>query len=44
MVGAGIGIAATKLIYATHQYKWKMNNKGFLPIICANQAGFIYTF
>jgi membrane-associated phospholipid phosphatase len=44
MVGAGIGMAATKLIYATHQYKWKMNNKGFLPIIGANQAGFIYQF
>ena len=44
MVGAGIGIAATKLIYATHQYKWKMNSKGFLPIIGANQAGFIYQF
>lgn len=44
MVGAGIGMAATKLIYATHQYKWKMNNKGFLPIIGANQAGFIYKF
>jgi len=44
MVGAGIGMAATKLIYATHQYKWKMNNKGFLPIIGTNQAGFIYNF
>ncbi len=44
MVGAGIGMAATKLIYATHQYKWKMNNKGFFPIIGANQAGFIYQF
>jgi len=44
MVGAGIGMAATKLIYATHQYKWKMNNKGFLPIIGANQAGFIFQF
>lgn len=44
MVGAGIGIAATKLIYATHQYKWKMNNKGFLPILSNKQAGFIYKF
>ena len=44
MVGAGIGMAATKLVYATHQYKWKMNNKGFLPIIGTNQAGFIYQF
>jgi hypothetical protein len=44
LVGAGIGIAATKLIYATHQYKWKMNNKGFFPIIGANQTGFIYQF
>ncbi|MFZ4798812.1 MAG: phosphatase PAP2 family protein [Bacteroidia bacterium] len=44
MVGAGIGMAATKLVYATHQYKWKMNNKGFLPIIGTNQAGFIYKF
>lgn len=44
MVGAGIGMAATKLIYATHQYKWKMNNKGFLPIIGSNQAGFIFQF
>ncbi len=44
MVGAGIGMAATKLVYATHQYKWKMNNKGFLPIIDTNQAGFIYNF
>ncbi len=44
MVGAGIGMAATKLIYATHQYKWKMNKGGFLPIIGGNQAGFIYNF
>jgi len=44
LVGAGIGMAATKLVYATHQYKWKMNNKGFLPIIGSNQAGFIYKF
>ena len=44
MVGAGIGMAATKLIYATHQYKWKMNKGGFLPIIGSNQAGFIYQF
>lgn len=44
MVGAGIGMAATKLVYATHQYKWKMNNKGFLPIIGTNQVGFIYKF
>lgn len=44
MVGAGIGMAATKLIYATHQYKWKMNKGGFLPIIGTNQAGFIYRF
>ena len=44
MVGAGIGMATTKLIYATHQYKWKMNNKGFFSIIGANQAGFIYQF
>ncbi len=44
MVGAGIGMAVTKLVYATHQYKWKMNNKGFLPIIGTNQAGFIYNF
>jgi hypothetical protein len=44
LVGAGIGMAATKLVYATHQNKWKMNNKGFLPIIGTNQAGFIYNF
>jgi membrane-associated phospholipid phosphatase len=44
MVGAGIGMVATKLIYATHQYKWKINKGGFLPIIGANQAGFIYQF
>jgi membrane-associated phospholipid phosphatase len=44
LVGAGVGMAATKLVYATHQYKWKMNNKGFLPIIGTNQAGFIYKF
>jgi len=44
MVGAGIGMAATKLIYATHQYKWKMNKGDFLPIIGGNQAGFIYNF
>lgn len=44
MVGAGIGMAATKLAYATHQYKWKMNKGGFLPIIGSNQAGFIYQF
>ena len=44
LVGAGVGMAATKLVYATHQYKWKMNKKGFLPIIGTNQAGFIYKF
>lgn len=44
LVGAGIGIAATKLVYSTHQYKWKMNKGGFLPIISSNQMGFVYQF
>lgn len=44
LVGAGIGIAATKLVYSTHQYKWKMNKGGFLPVIGANQMGFVYRF
>lgn len=43
LVGAGIGMAATKLIYATHAYKWKMG-KNFTPIIQSNQMGFIYKF
>ncbi|MES2728439.1 MAG: phosphatase PAP2 family protein [Bacteroidota bacterium] len=44
LVGAGIGIAATKLVYSTHQYKWKMNKGGFMPIIGSNQMGFVYQF
>jgi membrane-associated phospholipid phosphatase len=43
LVGAGIGMAATKLIYATHAYKWKMG-KNISPIIQSNQMGFIYKF
>jgi len=43
LVGAGIGLAATKLIYATHSYKWKMEKK-VTPIIHSNQMGFLYTF
>jgi membrane-associated phospholipid phosphatase len=44
MVGVGIGMATTKFIYATHKYKWKMNNKGFLPIIGDKQVGFVFNF
>jgi membrane-associated phospholipid phosphatase len=42
-VGAGIGMVATKLIYATHAYKWKMGEK-VTPIVHSNQMGFLYTF
>jgi membrane-associated phospholipid phosphatase len=44
MVGAGIGIISTKLIYSTHQYKWKLKQSGFFPVIGFNQAGFTYKF
>ncbi|MFA9213262.1 MAG: phosphatase PAP2 family protein [Candidatus Methylacidiphilales bacterium] len=44
MVGAGIGMISTHLIYATHQYKWKLNKGGFFPIVGINQAGFTYKF
>jgi membrane-associated phospholipid phosphatase len=43
LVGAGIGMVATRLIYATHAYKWKMEKK-VMPIIHSNQMGFLYTF
>ena len=43
LVGAGIGMAATKFIYATHAYKWKMEKK-VTPIIQSNQMGLLYTF
>ncbi len=43
LVGSGIGMAATKLIYATHAYKWKMEKK-VTPIIQSNQMGLLYTF
>jgi membrane-associated phospholipid phosphatase len=43
LVGAGIGMAATKLIYATHAYKWKMG-RNFTPIIQSNHMGFMYKF
>jgi len=44
MVGAGIGMLSTHLIYATHQYKWKLNKGGFFPVVGMNQAGFTYKF
>jgi membrane-associated phospholipid phosphatase len=43
LVGAGIGMVATRLIYATHAHKWKMEKK-VTPIIHSNQMGFLYTF
>lgn len=43
LVGTGIGMAATKLIYATHAYKWS-GAKKIRPIIQSNQMGFMYTF
>jgi hypothetical protein len=43
-VGAGIGIISTKLIYATHRNKWKMNKNNLFPIIGTNQLGFTYSF
>lgn len=44
MVGAGIGMISTHIIYATHQYKWKLNKGGFFPVLGINQAGFTYKF
>ncbi len=44
LVGAGLGIAATKFIYATHQHKWKQVNNKFWPVMSANQMGFLYQF
>jgi membrane-associated phospholipid phosphatase len=44
LVGAGIGLLSTKIVYATHQYKWKMSKNKLFPIIGSNQWGFIYTF
>lgn len=41
-VGAGIGMAATKLIYATHRYRWKMDKGRLIPVLGFNQYGFIY--
>lgn len=43
LVGAGIGVLATKLIYTTHTYKWNMGKK-VTPIIQSNQMGLLYTF
>ena len=42
LVGAGIGIFCTELVYATHQYRWFKNEKiqwSFLPSYSGKQAG-----
>ena len=44
LVGAGIGMLSTKLIYASHRYKWKWKANGMLvPFSTSNgQNGFRY--
>jgi len=40
LVGAGIGIFTTKMVYLTHQYRWKMkSNVVILPAIYKNGGG-----
>jgi len=42
MVGAGIGMLATKVVYLTHQNKYKtnwLNNSACLPMVGNKQLG-----
>jgi membrane-associated phospholipid phosphatase len=40
MVGAGIGILSTKIVYLTHQYRWKQHDKAvILPVIYPKGGG-----
>lgn len=45
LVGAGLGILSTKLVYLTHQYKYKWDwqkNSSILPIIGNQQYGLLW--
>ena len=43
LVGAGIGILSTKIVYLTHQYRWKQHSKiVFLPAIYKNGGGVVF--
>lgn len=43
MVGAGIGIFSTKIVYLTHQYRWKKSsNVVILPAIFNNGGGITF--
>jgi membrane-associated phospholipid phosphatase len=40
LIGAGIGIFSTKVVYYTHRYRWgKKSNMVILPAICKNGGG-----
>lgn len=39
MVGAGIGILSTNLVYLTHQYRWGKKNKGGQTIVMPSYDG-----
>ncbi len=43
LVGAGLGMAATKLVYATHKNRWKLG-RNLLPTLGSNQVGMLYKF
>ena len=44
LVGAGIGILSTKVVYYTHRFRWgKKNNKVILPAFYKNGGGLSFT-
>ena len=44
LIGAGIGIFSTKVVYYTHRYRWsKKNNVVILPAIYKNGGGVSFT-
>jgi membrane-associated phospholipid phosphatase len=43
LVGAGLGILSTKIVYLTHQYRWKQHSKTvFLPAIYPKGGGVVF--
>lgn len=44
LVGAGIGILSTHVVYATHRFKWGKPSVCFIPAFGKNQQGFALSY
>ena len=44
LVGAGIGMLATNIVYATHQHRWGRNEVCFVPMYDGQSKGLLFSY